>query len=73
MLKTYIFTFDTISEALRFEKVLKENEINVRLMPVPRKLSSSCGTCAKVEYEDDSILEIVNGMKLSFHENFLYQ
>ena len=42
----HIVTFHTISEALRFEKELKANNLKVELRPVPRKLSSSCGNCA---------------------------
>lgn len=42
-----IVTFHTTNHALTFEKAMKENEIDVKLMPVPRQVSSSCGTAAQ--------------------------
>lgn len=45
----HIVTFHTISEALRFERELKANNLKVELRPVPRKLSSSCGNCAFID------------------------
>lgn len=65
-----IFTFHSISQALKFEKAMKENNINVKLRPVPRNISSSCGNCAYVdEKEIDNILEIVKKEKIQY-ENF---
>ncbi len=65
----YYYTFDTISEALRFERTLKDRKVNVRLMPVPRRFSSSCGTCAAISAEDhDLISNIIKEENLIFHE-----
>lgn len=47
-----IYSFQTVNQALSFEKSLKDRSIYVRLMPVPRELSSSCGTCASVNCLD---------------------
>ena len=47
----YIATFFSHFGAIRFEKDCRKKEIPARLMPVPRALSSSCGTC--VSYEDN--------------------
>lgn len=49
----YIATFFTHSGAIRFEKFAKERGILVQLMPVPRKLSSSCGIAARMQHEGD--------------------
>lgn len=43
-----IVTFHSTSQALTFEKVMKENKVGVKLMPVPRQVSSSCGTAAQI-------------------------
>jgi len=43
----YIVTFETTHHALRFEKTLKEKGISLLLLPVPRRLSSSCGIAAR--------------------------
>lgn len=64
-----IFTFFTVSEVLRFERVLKENQIEVKLMPVPRNLSTSCGTCAKLAKADlDRVLDLVDEKNLEYDE-----
>ena len=49
----YIATFHTHLAALRSCNALKKVGItNARMAPVPRKLSSSCGTCAMYEAEE---------------------
>lgn len=45
---TYV-TFYSHYGAIQFKKTLEERSISVTLMPVPRFLSSSCGTCARIE------------------------
>lgn len=51
-MNTYIATFYTHAGALLSNRNLKETGIISNMMPVPRKLSSSCGTCVK--YDADS-------------------
>ncbi|NLV89276.1 MAG: DUF3343 domain-containing protein [Tissierellia bacterium] len=50
-----VVTFHITQHALIFEKLMKEKEVDVKLMPVPRQVSSSCGTAAKIpcELEED--------------------
>lgn len=43
-----VFTFHITQHALFFEHLMKENKIDIKLMPVPRQISHSCGTAAKV-------------------------
>lgn len=45
----YIATFFTHFDAMDCSRKLKKLGISVRLAPVPRALSSSCGTCACFE------------------------
>ncbi|MGE4584647.1 MAG: DUF3343 domain-containing protein [Sphaerochaeta sp.] len=42
----FIATFFSQYGAVQFLKLAKKNHIPCRLAPVPRFLSSSCGTCA---------------------------
>ena len=49
----YIATFYSHFGAVRFSRELKAHAVTVRLGPVPRFLSSSCGTCAEFDYADD--------------------
>lgn len=46
-----IVTFHTTNHALTFEKVMRKNNVDVKLMPVPRRVSSSCGTAAQFPCE----------------------
>jgi hypothetical protein len=43
----YVATFHSVSRALRFEKMLLSQGVTVKLIPVPRVLSSSCGIAAR--------------------------
>ncbi|MSU01524.1 DUF3343 domain-containing protein [Tissierella pigra] len=50
-----VVTFHVTQHALIFENFMKKNNIDVKLMPVPRQVSSSCGTAAKIpcDIEED--------------------
>lgn len=50
-MNTYIATFYSHFGAVRFVKELKKSKVTGRSMPVPRSLSSSCGTCVQFETE----------------------
>lgn len=53
----YIITFHTHYEALcckkSIEKVESEMHIAHKLIPVPRALSSSCGTALRLQFENE--------------------
>ncbi|NLL82143.1 MAG: DUF3343 domain-containing protein [Tissierellia bacterium] len=73
--KYCVITFDTVQQSLVFEKHLIENEIAVKLMPVPRQLSSSCGTAAYVDCKDkEKIQSLCKESSILFDEfHELYQ
>lgn len=48
----FIATFYAHFGAIRYQKLCKEKGISAKLSPVPRDLSSSCGTCVKYEAEE---------------------
>ena len=48
-MQTYIATFFSHFGAIRFSKQLKSEGIAAKLMPVPRRVCSACGTCVKYE------------------------
>ena len=54
-MNNYIATFFSHYDALTFYNLLKERGIVAKLAPVPRKVSSSCGTC--VSFVTDSITD----------------
>ena len=48
----YIATFFSHFGAMHCKKLCDRAGLPAKLMPVPRKLSSSCGTCVRLEAQD---------------------
>ena len=48
-----VVLFQSISSALRAEKILKKEGIAYKLIPVPRHLSSDCGVCIRFLIENE--------------------
>ena len=48
---TYIATFFSHFGTIKFKKLCDSKGIAAKAMPVPRSLSSSCGTCVQFECE----------------------
>jgi hypothetical protein len=46
-----VILFPSIHFALRAEKIAKEKGFAVKLIPVPRHLSSDCGVCLRFPWE----------------------
>ena len=54
------------------EKVLKEKELEVKLIPVPRVISSSCGLAARTLAEDiDKIKEIAAAEEIGIDGSYI--
>ena len=51
-----IATFFSHFGAMRCKKMCDKTGITAKMMPVPRSLSSSCGTCVRIETEDPDSL-----------------
>lgn len=45
--KICYFTFSTIYEALRAEKNIIQKNLEFKMVPVPRRISSNCGTALR--------------------------
>lgn len=77
-MKKYVALFFTHSGAIKFKRFSKKNNIDCELMPVPRKLSSNCGVCARFQFDGDikkliddeieSIYEIIDGKYVLVYE-----
>jgi hypothetical protein len=50
-LEECVIIFRSVSYAIKFEKTLKKYGRDVKMIPVPRSLSSSCGMCGKFQCE----------------------
>jgi hypothetical protein len=55
-MNNYIVTFYSHFGAMVYYKYLRDRRIVAKLMAVPRKVSSSCGTC--VSYKYDTAIDI---------------
>ncbi|MDP3387019.1 MAG: DUF3343 domain-containing protein [Eubacteriales bacterium] len=44
-----VITFPNLTNAMKFEKKMKEMDMNIKIIPVPRSISSSCGICGKFD------------------------
>ncbi|MGA3083947.1 MAG: DUF3343 domain-containing protein [Thermodesulfobacteriota bacterium] len=49
-----VVLFYSVNGALLAEKLLKKKEIEYKLIPVPRHLSSDCGVCLRFLLENES-------------------
>jgi hypothetical protein len=63
-MSVFIATFFTHYGAVSFNRYCKEHGVASKMMPVPRFLSSSCGTCVRFEaetwdlgFDDDDALD----------------
>ncbi|SHK21353.1 Protein of unknown function [Hathewaya proteolytica DSM 3090] len=54
----YLGLFFTHSGAIKFKRILDAKSSPCELMPVPRKLSSNCGICAK--FYSESVEDDIN-------------
>jgi hypothetical protein len=70
----YIVTFETTHHALKFEKALKGKSIPLTLLPVPRRLSSSCGIAARF-FPDvlNSVKELIGSHDLQLDKLYLFE
>jgi len=63
-----IATFDTTHMALFFERSCRGAGLDVRIIPVPRALSSSCGLACSYPCGDDEAVRSIaeqNGIEVS--------
>ena len=65
---TGVVLFESISHALRAEKLIKAAQITCKLIPVPRHLSSDCGVCLRFNTEVKEQVENILEGKLDFFE-----
>lgn len=70
--------FFTHSGAIKYKRILSKEDIPCELMPVPRRLSSNCGICAKFTIDNfeayinediEKIYELSNGVCNLVYDN----
>ena len=50
--KFYVVSFDSTHHAIKAEKLFKEYNLNIRMMPTPREITASCGLSIRFEQAD---------------------
>ena len=65
---TSVVLFESVSHALRAEKLIKAAQITCKLVPVPRHLSSDCGVCLRFNTDAKEQVENILQDKLDFFE-----
>lgn len=50
----WVVLFDSVHHAVQAEKILKEEGVPFKLVPVPRHISSDCGVCIRFSAGDRS-------------------
>jgi hypothetical protein len=64
-----VVLFYSTSGALRAEKLAKKAGLRVKLIPVPRHLSSDCGVCLRFESSDvEDLRAILDESRVEFEE-----
>ena len=53
----YLATFHTHFDAMQFARYCKKNNIPSEIKPVPRKVSSSCGSCVTFLWDKDNCMD----------------
>ena len=60
-----VILVQSLSYALKAERLLEPVGIPYKLIPVPRNLSSQCGICVRILRDDrDRVLQILNDAQL---------
>ena len=68
-MKEYIATFHTHLAALMTSRALTSLGVKAQMMPVPRKLSSSCGTCVRYLAKDPNLDAMDGDVEAVYEKN----
>ena len=52
-----VLLFQSVSQAMLAEKILKQQEIPHKVIPVPRQISSDCGVCIRFRPDERTRIE----------------
>ena len=62
----YVISFDSTHHAIKAEKLFKEHNLNIRMMPTPREITASCGLSLRFEVGDlEEVEDIINQEELA--------
>ncbi|MFI3330316.1 MAG: DUF3343 domain-containing protein [Rikenellaceae bacterium] len=67
-----IAVFKSAREAIKADKVCRDNNLNTRVIPVPKHISSECGMCLRLlSAEADKVKELIeeNNIKVTIYND----
>ncbi len=66
-----IVAFPTTSEALKMEKVCRNNSIKGKLIPIPREISAGCGMAwsSEIELKED-VLKLIMDNNIAIDKTY---
>lgn len=60
-------TFKSVAYAMKFESAFKNHKVKIKIIPVPRSISTSCGLCIRFNIDDlENIETIIKEEKLEY-------
>lgn len=62
-------TFKSVSYAMKVETALKKHNVEFKIIPVPRSISSSCGLCVRFLKKDLELLKTIISENNLVYEN----
>ena len=68
----FVITFDSLFLALRFEEVASKYNHQVKMIPVPRQIRTSCGLAARVHQDSITAMRALCDEKSIAYEH-IYQ
>lgn len=63
-MSAYFLLFHTIHDVLKAEKALKKEGCSFELVPVPRNLSSDCGSCIRLDGDPSAVTPYLRHIEL---------
>ncbi|MEI8347027.1 MAG: DUF3343 domain-containing protein [Pseudomonadota bacterium] len=67
-----LYLFESTHLVIRAEKIGRENKILLKIIPVPRHISSQCGMAIELEPKESERLKIIlerEGVPFVLHQN----
>ncbi len=65
-IRYYAILFPSVSHVMKAEKILLAAEIPVKIIPVPKSISSDCGVCIRIT---ENLLEKTESVLSDYFEN----
>ena len=61
-----VLLFRSVSETMKAESVLQKSGVTHKIVPIPKKISSDCGICIRVELSvcDDAVKALDGNVRI---------